>query len=129
METTTKFEYSNTCSCEAYDHETDETVPSHECYGYCWNNTLEDFAYITEHLFIESNQGFTITGFPVWNGTIDGRFTARNHRELLDAMTPDSTEWRLVGTVYGDRIEAVLSHHDAPTGGRIVVTPIAEDME
>lgn len=129
METTTKFEYSNTCSCEVYDPETDESTPSNDCYGDCWDETLDDFHNITEHLFVENNQGFTITGFPVWNGTIDGRFTARNHRDLLNAITPDRTEWKLVGTVYADRIEAVLYHHDAPTGGRIVVTPISEETE
>jgi hypothetical protein len=31
--------------------------------------------------------------------------------------------------VYADRIEAVLYHHDAPMGGKMVVAPIGEDSE
>ena len=121
--------YQNTCSCEVYDPETDESTPADDCYGDCWEDTVQDFTNITEHLFTEWNQGFSIVGFPVWNGTIDGRFTARNAKELLNAMTPDRTEWRMEVTVHADRIVARLSHHDCPTGGTMTVTPISDDSE
>ena len=129
METTTTFEYTTTCSCETYNPETDEYTPSNDCYGDCWEYTVEDFTNITEHLFAENSQGFRITGFPVWNGTVDGYFSARNASELLNAITPARTDWRLDGSVFADRIEARLYHHDAPTGGNIVVTPFSESTD
>lgn len=122
-------EYTNACSCEAYDPETDTSVPADECYGDCWDDTVQDFYSITEHLFTDHRQVFSIVGFPVWNGTVNGRFTARNAEELLDAMTPNRTEWRMEVTVHADRIVARLSHHDCPTGGTMTVTPISEDDE
>ncbi len=109
--------YQNTCSCEVYDIET----------GECWNDIVQDFANITEHLFTEDSQGFRIVGFPVWNGTVDGYFSARNATELLNFITPNRTEWRLEVTVHADRIVARLYHHDAPTGGTMTVTPFSED--
>ena len=120
-------EYTNTCSCEVWNEETDECVPANDCYGDCWDFTVEDFANITEHLFSENSQGFRITGFPVWNGTIDGYFSARNASELLNAITPDRTEWRLEVTVHADHLTGRLYHHDAPMGGNIVVTPFSEE--
>ena len=122
-------EYTNTCSCEVWNEETDECVPANDCYGDCWDFTVEDFANITEHLFSENSQGFRITGFPVWNGTIDGYFSARNASELLNAITPDRTEWRLEVTVHADHLTGRLYHHDAPMGGNIVVTPFSEEEE
>ena len=122
-------EYTNTCSCEVWNEETDECVPANDCYGDCWDFTVEDFANITEHLFSENSQGFRITGFPVWNGTIDGYFSARNASELLNAITPDRTEWRLELTVHADHLTGRLYHHDAPMGGNIVVTPFSEEEE
>ena len=122
-------EYTNTCSCEVWNEETDECVPANDCYGDCWDFTVEDFANITEHLFSDHNQGFRITGFPVWNGTVDGYFSARNASELLNAITPDRTEWRLEVTVHADHLTGRLYHHDAPMGGNIVVTPFSEEEE
>lgn len=122
-------EYTNTCSCEVWNEETDECVPANDCYGDCWDFTVEDFSNITEHFFSENNQGFRITGFPVWNGTIDGYFSARNASELLNAITPDRTEWRLEVTVHADHLTGRLYHHDAPMGGNIVVTPFSEEEE
>ena len=122
-------EYTNTCSCQDYDPETGDYKSSDDCYGFCWDDTIMDFTNITEHLFVENSQGFRIEGFPVWNGTVDGYFTARNATELLDSMTPDRTEWRMEVTVHADRIVARLYHHDAPTGGTMTVTPIVDDDE
>ena len=120
--------YQNTCSCGDWNEETDEFTPADDCYGDCWDFTVQDFANITEHLFTENNQGFRITGFPVWNGTIDGYFSARNASELLDNITPDRTEWRLEVTVHADHLTGRLYHHDAPTGGTITVTLFSEEI-
>ena len=125
--------YQNTCSCGDWNEDRDEYTPAddcyNDCYGDCWDFTVEDFSNITEHLFSENNQGFRITGFPVWNGTIDGYFSARNASELLNAITPDRTEWRLELTVHATHLTGRLYHHDAPTGGNITVTPFSEGEE
>lgn len=118
-------EYTNECSCQSYDSETDEYYPADGCYGDCWEDTVQDFANITEHLFTENNQGFRIADFPVWNGTVDGYFSARNAEELLRAITPDRTAWTLRLTVHADHLTGVLSHHDAT--GVITVTPFSQD--
>ena len=120
-------EYTNECSCEISNETYDEFAPADDCYGHCWEFTLEDFENITEHLFTDNEQGFTITGFPIWNGTRDGYFLARNAEELLRNITPDRTAWTLRLTVYPTHLTGVLSHHDAPTGGLITVTPFSQD--
>ena len=122
--------YQNTCSCVEYDEETEgaeDAVPTEYCYGWCWNDTVQDFSHITEHLFTENSQGFRITGFPVWNGTVDGYFSASNAEQLLNNITPDRTEWRLEVTVHADHLTGRLYHHDAPMGGTITVTPFSDD--
>lgn len=121
METMTEIQ--NTCACVTFDEDAGEWKEAPECWGDCWSDQVEQFGIDTEHLFVEHNQGFRITGFPVWNGTIDGTFSARTPEELLRAITPDRTEWRLRYTVEGNTLNCVLSHHDAPTGGRMTVTP------
>lgn len=115
----------NECSCETYDIETGEYHPAPDCYGDCWGETVEDFTNITEHLFTDNHQTFRITGFPVWNGTINGEFVAKNPTELLRAITPHNTAWRLEYEVTDTELVGRLSHHDAPMGGRIVVTPLS----
>lgn len=116
-------EYTNTCSCEWYDPETGEYYPTYQCYGDCWENTVQDFTHITEHLFTEDDQFFQVTGFPVWYGTADGAFFADSGEKLLRSITPERTEWRMKVTVHADRIVAKLWHHDAPMGGTMTITP------
>lgn len=120
-------EYTNACSCQAYDPETDESTPLDYCDGFCWDNMIQDFTNVTEHLFTETNQGFRITGFPTWRGPVNGMCSARNAEELLWAMTPERAEWRLDVTVHEDHIVARLYHHDCPMGGTMTVTPITEE--
>lgn len=120
-----QFEMTNTCSCTDINYETGEETPSEDCRGWCWDEMLEDWKNITEHLFVDEYHLFLIVGFPVWNGTQNGYAKAPNSESLLRAMTVDG-EWHLRGTVYADRIEATLSHHDVPMGGTMTVTPIAE---
>jgi hypothetical protein len=122
METMTEIQ--NTCACVTFDEDTGEWKEAPECWGDCWSDQVEQFGFDTEALFVEHNQGFRITGFPVWNGTIDGTFSARTPEELLRAITPDRTEWLLRYTIEGDSLKCVLYHHDAPTGGSMTVTPL-----
>lgn len=129
MTTTTTATLTNTCTCVTYNDDSGDWEVAPECWGDCWDCQVEDFTNITEHLFTDNEQGFTITGFPVWNGTRDGYFLARNAEELLRNITPDRTEWTLRLTVYPTHLTGVLSHHDAPTGGLITVTPFSQDDE
>lgn len=64
-----------------------------------------------------------IVGFPVWDGTVDGRFEAKDAKTLLRAITVDS-EWILRYEVKDGTLFASLSHHDAPTGGAMTVKPL-----
>jgi hypothetical protein len=115
----------NTCACQYHDAETDEYHPTDNCYGDCWDDQVQDFANITEHLFTENNQEFRIEGFPVWYGTIDGTFHARTPEKLLESITPDRTEWNLEVTVHTTHLTGKLSHHDG--NGTITVTPITQE--
>jgi hypothetical protein len=114
--------YQNTCTCEISNETYDEFAPADDCYGHCWEFTLEDFENITEHLFTENNQEFRIEGFPRWDGPVSGTFHARTAELLLASITPDRTEWRLELTVHATHLTGVLSHHDG--SGTITVTPI-----
>lgn len=118
-------EYTNTCTCVTYNEDSGDWEEAPECWGDCWTDQVEDFENITEHLFSDNEQGFTITGFPVWNGTRDGYFLARNAEELLRNITPDRTAWTLRLTVYPTHLTGVLSHHDG--SGVITVTPYSQD--
>jgi hypothetical protein len=125
MTTTTTATLTNTCTCVTYNDDSGDWEVAPECWGDCWDCQVEDFTNITEHLFTDNEQGFTITGFPVWNGTRDGYFLARNAEELLRNITPDRTEWRLEVTVHATHLTGVLSHHDG--SGVITVTPYSQD--
>jgi hypothetical protein len=125
MTTTITAEYTNTCTCVTYNDDAGEWETAPECWGDCWSDQVEDFENITEHLFTDNEQGFTITGFPVWNGTRDGYFLARNAEELLRNITPERTEWTLRLTVHPTHLTGVLSHHDG--SGVITVTPFSQD--
>ena len=122
MKTETNFVMTNTCNCQTYDENLGDFVPAPECWGDCWDCQVEDFTEVVEHLFTENKQAFRITGFPVWDGTVDGSFFARNAEELLEAITPSRTEWFLDIIVYQDHLTGSLSHHDGR--GVITVTPI-----
>ena len=119
----------NTCTCEEWNETTGEWVPTQECYGDCWEHEQYGFQLATETLFDSPNFTGTwkIEGFPVWNGTVSGIFDATDHKKLLSSITPDRTAWILRYEIIGETLTGVLSHHDAPMGGRITVTMIKEE--
>jgi hypothetical protein len=116
-------EYTNTCICVTYNDDTGEWSEAPECWGDCWQDQIEDFTYIVQDI-IEHSTTFKIIGFPTWYGTSGGTFDASNAEQLLLAITPRNTEWRLqvTGNLY--HLTGVLSHHDG--AGTITVTPIIE---
>lgn len=123
---TIKFEYTNTCTCSSYDEETDTYIESSDCYGDCWELTLEDFANITEHL-IEKNETmwWRVKDLALWDGNHGGFFYAENMEDLIHGMTVNSA-WIIRGEVFYDRIEYSLSHHDA-MGSSTTLTIVTEE--
>ena len=122
-----KFEYTNTCTCTIYDVDTDTEIEATDCYGDCWEYTIEDFTEITRHLFDSNETNFwKVSNLRLWNGDISGFFEARNAKELIRGMSVNS-EWIMRGEVFKDRIEYSLSHHDAPTGSSSVLSIVSED--
>jgi len=115
----------NTCICVTFNDDSGDWEEAPECWGDCWNEQVEDFQQITEHLFTENNQEFRIEGFPRWDGPVSGTFHARTAEKLLESITPDRTEWRLELTIHENHLTGALSHHDG--SGTITVTPIAQE--
>lgn len=126
MSETIKFEYTNTCTCTVYDEETDEETPASDCYGDCWEQTLEDFQNITSHL-VEKNttMWWRVKDLALWDGNYGGFFYAETISKLLDGMTVNSA-WTMRGEVFDDRIEYSLSHHDA-MGSATTLMMVTED--
>jgi hypothetical protein len=121
-----EFEYTNSCTCQDYDPDTDEYSDSLECYGDCYSYTLEDFQEITSELFQQNDSlWWKIENFRLWNGEHSGYVYAENSRQLLERMTVDS-HWIMRGTVYKDFIFYSLSHHDVPMGSATTVVPLTE---
>lgn len=109
--TTFDFEITNSCTCD----------DSYICYGDCWEFAFDQWSIDLEHWFVPGT--YRIDNFPVWNGKLSGWFDAENVDEFLNCITPDRTEWVLRYFIpeIGKSFEAILFHHDAPTGGRISV--------
>lgn len=122
----TKFEYTNMCSCTTYNEETDESAPSDYCYGDCWEETIEDFTNIVAHLF-EKNERcwWRVKDLALWDGNYSGYFYADDAKDLIHGMTVNSS-WIMRGEVFDDRIEYSLSHHDS-MGSSTVLEIMTED--
>ncbi len=126
MTNTTMAIFTNECSCEDYDDETEVSTPSNDCYGDCWEWTTEYFGEIVTDLLSVSNK-FLIEGFPTWHGAVRGEVIAHTATELLRAITPDRTEWRLEVRGNLHHLTAILSHHDG--SGLMTVTPMLEGVD
>lgn len=123
----TKFEYTNTCTCQTYDEILDDYFDAQDCYGYCWDDTLEDFKNITSHLFEKNETNlWRVSNLRLWDGDVSGFFEATNVSDLIRGMTVNS-EWIMRGEVFDDRIEYSVSHHDAPMGSSTVLTIVSEE--
>lgn len=127
MKTGIKFEYTNTCTCTYYDEETDESTPSLECWGDCWEYVLDDFKEITLFLFdINETNWWKVSNIRLWDGESSGYFFADTVKELIHGMTVNS-EWIMSGEVFNDHINYSLSHHDAPMGSSTTLTIVTEE--
>lgn len=103
------FEITNTCDCEFH------------CCGDCWELSLYLFKTDLSDWFVDGT--YRIDNFPVWSGKLSGWFEAESIEDFLFAITPDRTQWilRYSEVKVGEPFEAMLYHHDAPTGGKISV--------
>lgn len=127
MKTGIKFKYTNTCTCAYHDEETDEPIPSLECWGDCWEYVLDDFKEITAHLFdANETNWWKVSNIRLWDGESSGYFFADNVKELIYGMTVNS-EWIMTGEVFNDCIQYSLSHHDA-MGSNTTLTMITEEQ-
>jgi hypothetical protein len=128
MKTGIKFEYTNNCTCEYYDEETEESIPSPDCWGDCWEYVLDDFKEITKDLFYENETNWwKVSNIRLWDGESSGYFFADNVKELIKGMTVNS-EWMMSGEVFNDYINYSLSHHDAPMGSNTTLTIVTEEQ-
>lgn len=119
-------ELTNGCTCTVYDETTGEFTdePAEECDGFCYESALEFLYECVKHLLDESDE-FRVTGIRLWNGEVGGEFRATNVSEFVRGITVKS-EWILSYTVFSDRMEFSLSHHDAPMGSSSVVVPLVD---
>lgn len=125
-----KFAFSNTCMCADSDYNDDFVMFEAlqiDCSGECWESALEDFTNITEGLF-EDNETmwWKVSNLSLWDGNHSGYGYAKTPEDLIHLMTVKS-EWHIKGTVFNDRIEYSLSHHDS-MGSNTVLTMITEEQ-
>jgi hypothetical protein len=128
MKTQYQFTITSGCSCTVYNEDADDYTPSSECWGDCWDDSIQDFTNITEHLF-DANETYLwrVRGIRLWDGDASGFVKARDAEDLLRGMTVQG-DWTICGTVLEDRIEYSLSHHDAPMGSSSVVEIVTEEQ-
>ena len=120
------FEITNVCTCTTFDEETDESVPSEDCFG-CWEEAIFAFTDITSQLFDKNETGFwKISNLRLWDGNHSGFVHARKPIDLIRGMSVKS-EWIMRGFIEEDRITYSLSHHDAPMGSNSTVTIVTEE--
>lgn len=125
-----EFEYTNSCTCEFYDAESDEYYETEYCNGYCYDTMIEDFEHITSHLFDMNETGWwMVSNLRLWDGNHSGFIKAQTAPELLRGMGVNG-DWIMRGKILEDSIQYSLSHHDAPMGSSSMVTIVTEsDME
>lgn len=126
---TAVFDIQNTCSCTLFDNDsgtfTDE--PSSECFGDCWEDSLEFFKSVTEELRDSNETGWwKVENLRLWSGETSGYFKATKADEILLGMAVRG-EWHMNACVYPDRIEYSLSHHDSPTGSNTTLRLVTEE--
>jgi len=114
----------NTCTCTTED-EDGNSVDSPECYGWCWDDAFDIFERETAKLR-EISDTWQVDGLPLWNRNLKGVATIKSAKDLIRAITVDSS-WNLRYKVTDTHIWCYLSHHDVPTGRGFMAYPFIED--
>jgi hypothetical protein len=120
MTETHQYEFTNQCTCQVYEDDSDEAAPVDFCFGDCWDDQMSFFVEITQHLFEDDDTHFAIEGFPLWSGPVSGVAECATPSELLSAITING-DWILKVTPLPTTLECVISHHDVPMGGSFTV--------
>ena len=121
-------EITNTCTCVQFD---EDDNPTNEfvsyCYGDCWYDSVDEFANVTTE-FRKKNETdwWHVKDLRLWNGDVSGYFHAEAVEDLLRGMAVRGS-WVMRYTVFPDRIEYSLSHHDSPTGSNTVLTIMTQE--
>jgi hypothetical protein len=122
------FELTNECICQDYNEETESFTSSSDCYGDCFNDQLDYFTMATKELFDNSETSWwKVSNLKIWDGNHSGLFYAESIEQLVEGMTVRSG-WIMRGSVYKNKIEYSLSHHDAPMGSNTVLTMVSEEQ-
>lgn len=130
METEIEYNFTLTsdCTCRSFDpFDTEKGIDFNpeDCFGNCWDEQVQDFIEITKELFnCSETSWWKILNMKLWDGDYSGYFYADDVRELIKGMTVNG-HWNMTGTVFNNRIEYSLSHHDA-MGSNTTLTNITE---
>jgi hypothetical protein len=123
-------EITNTCTCLLFEDETGEHSVDNSgltCFGDCWEFAVGDFENATEELRNNNETNWwRVQNLRLWDGEVSGYFHADTVSDILRGMTVRS-EWTMRYEVFAEKIEYSLSHHDAPTGSKSVLTCISDD--
>ena len=123
-----EFGFGNLCSCMESDDFIMIEALQIECDGICWEMALEDFTDITSGLFeVNETLWWKVSNLGLWDGNHSGLFYAESIEQLVEGMTVRSG-WIMRGSVYKNKIEYSLSHHDAPMGSNTVLTMVSEEQ-
>ena len=115
-------EITNECTCVQEDGE-----PQTYCYGDCWEYSVEDFTNVTEDLRKANDTDYwKVENIRLWNRNVSGHFHADKVEDMLRGMAVNGS-WTIRYTIFEDRIEYSLSHHDAPMGSTSVLRPMTEE--
>jgi hypothetical protein len=68
-----------------------------------------------------------VENLQLWNRQASGMFHAKTVADIIRGMTVNS-EWTMRYTVFSDRIEYSLSHHDAPMGSNSTLRAVTEEQ-
>ena len=123
---------SNSCFCADPEHgsldENDEPYPDdYYCDGICWEAALEDFGQCLSEMGLSEVDAWEVRGIKLWNRTTGGFFRPKDTEDMMHHLVVNS-QWHMEWTMYADRVEYSLSHHDAPMGSASVLRP-AEKCE
>ena len=122
-----EFGFGTYCSCMESDDFVMLNALQTECDGICWEMALEDFTDIVSGLFeVNETMWWKVSNLGLWDGNHSGYGQAKDAESLLNLMTVNSG-WHIKGTVFDDRIEYSLSHHDS-MGSNTVVTMITDEQ-
>lgn len=122
-------EITNACTCVMVDDDGEPTdEPTTYCYGDCWEMSVDDFTEVTKDLR-ESNETdwWEVSNLRLWDGEVSGYFHADKVEELLRGMAVRG-EWIMRYSVFSDRIEYSLSHHDAPMGSATTLRAVSDEQ-